>query len=480
MSAVEPSRLARSTVEGLLRAARELSETDDLPTMLSIFARALSDVADFECAAINLVRDDGDLQVLAVAGPPDVAEALMGVVGSRADWDAELAGGQRVGAVQLMLGEEVEGSLRAWVSDDEAWFERTSDDPRAWRANYAVYVPIHEADGSLLGVISVDLPRSGRIPDQRQCEILEIIVRQAESAILAVRERARSELDEHILGSVFEIGHAPMCVADQDGRFTQANRRFRESFGEVAGIEAFGAMLPAVEGAESLQSEVAEIFAGRAEESTFVAGAKTSEGWRCFHVALRGAAYSTTTPSRIVCTLTDISAERRARELLRHDAEHDQLTGLLNRRGMRAAAAGIVENLDAAEVVAALYLDLDGFKQANDLHGHRFGDRLMMEVASLLRDAVPPGVVVGRAGGDEFVIAAGCATADDAMAIADAVVAAIDLAVPGSDSRVTTSVGLAISAAGAGVHVPRLFHTADQGLYAAKLAGGARWMLAED
>lgn len=477
MSAVESPRLDRATVDGLLQLTRDLSGTDDLPTMLSIFVRAISDVADFECAAINLVRDDGDLQVVAVVGPSELEEALMGVVNGRAHWDTELAGGQRVGAVQLHLDHSVDRAYPVWVSGDDAWFARTAGDPQAWLPSYAVYVPMHEPDGSLLGVISVDMPRAGKIPDQRQCATLEIVARQAESAIVSARENAQSELDEHLFGSVFEIAGAPMCVADEQGKFTHANRRFRESFGDLEAIAAFDALLSEVEGAEGLQAEVADIFAGRSGESTFVACFGPAEDRRCFHVALRGAAYSSTTPSRIVCTMTDISAERRARELHRHDAEHDQLTGLLNRRGMRAAVDAVVDRLGSTEVLLALYCDLDGFKQANDLHGHRFGDGVLAEVAGLLRAAAPSTAVVGRAGGDEFVIVAGCDTAEAAAAIADAVVAAIDLPIPGSARRVTVSVGMAISTPDGLVPVGHLFQAADDLLYEAKLAGGARWML---
>ena len=478
MSAVELPHLDRPTVDGLLQLARDLADTHDLPTMLSIFVRAISDVADFECAAINLTRDDGDLQVVAVAGPPAVEEALMGVVGSRAHWDAELAGGELHGAVQLHLDDVYDQVIPAWISDDDAWFARSAGHAQAWRPTYAAYVPIHQPDGSLLGVISVDMPRSGRIPDRRQLEILELVARQAESAIVSAREHARCALDEHIFGSVFEIASAPMCVADGNGHLTHTNRRFREIFGELDEIDAFDALLAGVEGAEGLQPAVDDILAGRSDETTFVACVGQGVDQRCFHVSLRGASYATTTPSRIVCTMTDITSERRARDRHRHDAEHDQLTGLLNRRGLRSAVDGLVERLEGAEVLVALYCDLDGFKQANDLHGHRFGDGVIAEVADLLRRASPSTAVVGRAGGDEFVIVAACDTPEDALAVAAAVVAAIDVALPGSDHRVTTSVGIAIDSPQARVAVGELMQAADEALYVAKVAGGARWVLA--
>lgn len=478
MDLVDPPHLGRGTVDGLLQVARDLSATADLPTMVATFVRAITEIADFECAAINLVRADGDLQVVAVAGPPAVEKLLMDTVGRRAHWDAELTGGHRCGVVQLHLEDSVGRPFPAWVDDDVDWFERTAGDPRAWQPGFAAYVPMCEPDGSLLGVISVDLPRSGRIPDQRQCATLEILARQAESAIRLARETARSALDEHTFGSVFEIAGAPMCVADEHGRFTHANRRFRESFGGVADIGTLDSLLLDVEGAESLQAEVDDILAGRIEDSTFVAGLGEAEGRRCFHVSLRGAAYSSPTPARIVCTMSDITDERRAREMHRHDAEHDHLTGLLNRRGLRRAIDAVVRRLVADEVLVVICFDLDEFRLANNLRGHHFGDGVLVEVADLLRRVAPSPAVVGRMGGDEFVIVTRCDSQREALAMADALVRAIDLPLPGAAGRVTASVGVATAGADAGVQLAPLFQRADRASYAAKLAGGARWVLA--
>jgi diguanylate cyclase (GGDEF)-like protein len=83
----------------------------------------------------------------------------------------------------------------------------------------------------------------------------------------------------------------------------------------------------------------------------------------------------------------------------------DELTGLLNRRGFRELAE---QELKVARRSgrsdAVLFLDLDGFKQVNDTHGHAEGDAALRAVAGVLRAAVREGDIVARLGGDEFAI----------------------------------------------------------------------------
>ncbi|WP_432545312.1 diguanylate cyclase domain-containing protein [Kineococcus sp. SYSU DK004] len=96
--------------------------------------------------------------------------------------------------------------------------------------------------------------------------------------------------------------------------------------------------------------------------------------------------------------------QRRRHDELLHAALHDPLTGLLNRRGAGEALSAAVRAASPREPAALVYLDLDGFKLVNDVHGHQAGDRLLVEVAARLAAAVPPGAALARTGGDEFVV----------------------------------------------------------------------------
>ncbi|NES12575.1 MULTISPECIES: bifunctional diguanylate cyclase/phosphodiesterase [Micromonospora] len=89
---------------------------------------------------------------------------------------------------------------------------------------------------------------------------------------------------------------------------------------------------------------------------------------------------------------------------LRHDAEHDALTRLPNRRRLTAAVAEAVKIRAPGEVVALLLFDVDRLRQVNESLGHAAGDKVLVEVAERLRACAPSSALVGRAGGDEFLV----------------------------------------------------------------------------
>jgi diguanylate cyclase (GGDEF)-like protein/PAS domain S-box-containing protein len=97
----------------------------------------------------------------------------------------------------------------------------------------------------------------------------------------------------------------------------------------------------------------------------------------------------------------DISAQVLAEQELRHRADHDPLTGLLNRSSFRRR---ILDN-DAEPTTRFLtMLDLDGFKGVNDRHGHHSGDQLLTQVAGSLQKTLPADTLIARLGGDEFAV----------------------------------------------------------------------------
>jgi diguanylate cyclase (GGDEF)-like protein len=89
---------------------------------------------------------------------------------------------------------------------------------------------------------------------------------------------------------------------------------------------------------------------------------------------------------------------------LRHDAEHDTLTRLPNRRRITAAVAEAVRIAAPGEVVALLLFDVDRLRQVNESLGYAAGDKVLVEVAERLRACSPSSALVGRAGGDEFLV----------------------------------------------------------------------------
>ena len=107
-----------------------------------------------------------------------------------------------------------------------------------------------------------------------------------------------------------------------------------------------------------------------------------------------------------VVVLEDVTAERQAGRLLEQKARTDYLTGLLNRGAILDEIASRIAQASPDQAIGILFIDLDGFKKVNDTLGHSAGDEVLREVSRRLQAALRPRDLVGRIGGDEFVIVA--------------------------------------------------------------------------
>lgn len=158
-------------------------------------------------------------------------------------------------------------------------------------------------------------------------------------------------------------------------------------------------------------------------------------------------------------------------ERLAVQAHRDQLTGLHNRASFLAE---LTSSLVPGEALSVLFVDLDGFKEINDLFGHRAGDRLLADVARRLREATGPDAVCARIGGDEFGVVLPGADATSAAATAHRIAHALSTAThpDGSPAHMGACIGIATAddVADAG----ELVHRADIAMYASKSTGGGR------
>ncbi len=163
--------------------------------------------------------------------------------------------------------------------------------------------------------------------------------------------------------------------------------------------------------------------------------------------------------------------------LLARGAFHDHLTQLTNRAGLMNQLADVGARRPSGLIV--LYIDLDGFKPINDEFGHDAGDRVLQINAERLREESRSTDLVTRVGGDEFVVVLGAGdnqsnARERGQATADRLVGAIaqPIEIDGVEVRVTASIGVAVSDAEAGIK--QLLTLADQAMFEAKRAGGAR------
>ncbi|MDP9686796.1 UNVERIFIED_ORG: diguanylate cyclase (GGDEF)-like protein [Pseudomonas mohnii] len=105
----------------------------------------------------------------------------------------------------------------------------------------------------------------------------------------------------------------------------------------------------------------------------------------------------------IALSMTGTERYRREKRIARL-AARDPLTALYNRRALEVRAARLLDNVSTARPGALLLIDIDNFKQVNDLYGHTAGDRLLVTLSEIIRSVLPEGALAARLGGDEFVI----------------------------------------------------------------------------
>ena len=181
-------------------------------------------------------------------------------------------------------------------------------------------------------------------------------------------------------------------------------------------------------------------------------------------------------PARALRDRLAVAMATRAREQeLVHRAAHDSLTGLVNRYGLNDNLDALLAAGEAFGPLAILLLDLDHFKDVNDSRGHDVGDELLRLVSDRLTDIVPPGTLVARQGGDEFVLVAKGAGDAEARRIAAHVMRVLGepFSLRGVECVLGVSVGVALCPDN-GRDRDELLRCADVALYAAKAAGRGR------
>ncbi|MDT5093384.1 MAG: hypothetical protein QOH60_2747 [Mycobacterium sp.] len=150
----------------------------------------------------------------------------------------------------------------------------------------------------------------------------------------------------------------------------------------------------------------------------------------------------------------------------------DSLTGLRNRRGFYRSTPKLVAAGKGGRRLSILMIDLDNFKRINDTHGHATGDRILIEVADMLRHAGGEETLIARVGGEEF-LAAMTLSAQEALQTAEAMRQAIATAPWGVTASIGLStVRLAVDDTDIGPTLQGLIEAADRAMYEAKRAGG--------
>lgn len=171
-------------------------------------------------------------------------------------------------------------------------------------------------------------------------------------------------------------------------------------------------------------------------------------------------------------------------ETLRTQAMFDGLTGLLNRTAIMACLAGEMERaIREGQPLSVVLLDLDHFKQVNDIHGHAAGDAVLKEAAQRMKSSMRGYDQVGRYGGEEFLIVAPGCSGPDNLTLAERVrgcIARAPVQTPQGPLNVTCSLGAALARVTPREGADALIARADAALYRAKANGRNRAEPAEE
>jgi diguanylate cyclase (GGDEF)-like protein/PAS domain S-box-containing protein len=285
--------------------------------------------------------------------------------------------------------------------------------------------------------------------------------------------------------SAFQDGPVGMALVnvggDELGTMTQVNRTLCAQFGQSA--EALrGSDIGALMEAGSLERFACHIdglLAGRIAVAHDELGLRLRAG-RSFEARVSMSLVAAATPGAgrdLILQIEDVTERNRLKNELQDLADHDSLTGLLNRRrfGAELARRASPDRRDRGRG-AVILIDLDGFKEINDTLGHEAGDRLLVSVAAALRSASRQGDVVARLGGDEFALLVAEASVRDAERIGRRILERLhERAVigEGRDVRhVSASVGILVYSRQTELSGDQLLNDADLAMYEAKAAGG--------
>jgi diguanylate cyclase (GGDEF)-like protein len=160
-----------------------------------------------------------------------------------------------------------------------------------------------------------------------------------------------------------------------------------------------------------------------------------------------------------------VHEQGRAQDRLTYLADHDSLTGLVNRRVLNERLA---RDFRPRDDLALLYLDLDGFKAVNDEHGHAAGDAVLVEVARRIRAEVRDGDLAARLGGDEFAVLCQDLDPADAGELAERLRRAVSEPILGAGATLHVGVSIGMAGAAGCAHGDELLSRADAAMFKIK------------
>lgn len=295
-------------------------------------------------------------------------------------------------------------------------------------------------------------------------------------AVTVYRLLAERLAGNRLASAVFNAAPQAMIVTDVHGRVIAANPAFAKLSGYRAElcvgqpISRFKSDLQGEEFYAGLQRVLRETGAWAGEVRNRRPDGSTYVAW----LGITATHNRDGKVGEYVVVLTDITWRKEREEVALHQATHDALTGLANRRMLMEHLQQVLSAVPVSgEIVALLFIDLDGFKQVNDALGHAAGDQVLKAVAQRLAACARSADLVARLAGDEFVIVLRELTKPEAAEIfARRCIESVEqpIGVGSTAVCVGASIGIALSSQGVD-SADALLQAADATMYEVKRDG---------
>ena len=336
----------------------------------------------------------------------------------------------------------------------------TAAEFRALRASVVSYWT--RTYSTLTGQQLEDLTRFHEAIDQDVAESLE-------------HYTAAKEMDTRLFGAILVASPDPIMVVDLEGRFIYANQATAHLFAlEQEAILGKSAFELGFSFAPDFQRNLKKVVADHSTYRGKLAYTFASARGERFEYLLAPVLDEHQNTEATVCIVRDVTEQALAEERIWHNAHHDLLTGLPNRRLFLDRLKQEVKHAKRSSLpLTLLFMDLDGFKEVNDSLGHEVGDRLLCDVAERLTACVREEDTVARLGGDEFtIILTGAKQRKDIEVVAQGIIDKIAMPFHITNRVIHLSVSIG------GAFYPHdasspaaLLKAADQAMYQAKNAG---------